>query len=494
MKKQFFLVLLLVVFSLVLAQQNAGAQEGISTYSTVNYDAANNTVSGYSYTYATYANSGYYDTQVTSYIADSDDNVLDSGYSLGRLNASTLMATTGTGCGEYRIVSSHSTVVQYYATAYFYNNSYRDGYYDLFDYSQFSEQGQSYPLSYSFFAPAVSTVSFLDYSEIVLGSTENTDFTSCFAPTITGVTAQGATEVTAKLGNSDIIHFVTAKGSTNDLVTLTATISPDNQANRNKINWDGATESANNPLVATVSKSSAAKHVVKIKYNGSTKKELRVWVVWATTTSANVAINPTNGFFGSPPAAGREITGGYSFTHTIQPSTIITDSNRPNFSGAKAADPPGGNHPVFINDPLANGANKKWDNTRQVRAKILNPANISSNDTPQPPLINIPNYPTDEVEGNDDRSPNEETNDPYANNQTLTGYDSPNSGVTHRAGSDGDTYEERLHFREFVRLEIQGVWHRISDYYLWKTHFKFIKVNGSWENNGTIKELNNDGF
>jgi hypothetical protein len=171
MKKQFFLVLLLTVFSLILVE-NIKAQEGISTYSTVNYDANNNTVSGYSYTYATYANSGYYDPQVTSYIADSDDNVLDSQTVLGRSNASALLFANGTGCGEYRIVSSHSAVVQYYVTAYFYNNDYRDGYYDLFDYLQFSEQGQSSPLSISFFAPAVSTVSFLDYSEIVLGSTE----------------------------------------------------------------------------------------------------------------------------------------------------------------------------------------------------------------------------------------------------------------------------------------------------------------------------------
>jgi hypothetical protein len=507
MKKQFFLVLLLTVFSLILVE-NIKAQEGISTYSTVNYDAANNTVSGYSYTYATYANSGYYDPQVTSYIADSDDNVLDSQTVLGRSNASALLFANGTGCGEYRIVSSHSAVVQYYATAYFYNNDYRDGYYDLFDYSQFSEQGQSYPLSYSFFAPAVSTVSFLDYSEIILGSTENTDFTSCFAPAVTGVTAQVATEVTAKLGNTDIIHFVTPKGSTNDLVTLTATISPDNQANRNKINWDGATESANNPLVATVSKSSAAKNVVKIKYSGNTIKELRVWVVWATITSSlDFPITPISGTSGNPAGPANGIEGGYNFTHTIQPSTIITDSNRPDFCGnpnpltcvTNMTAPTGTNHPIQ-GTSLSGGANKKWDASRQIRFKILNPNNISYNDTSFSTFGGMPSdllsYPSDNAEGNDDANQGDEIIELYtqAKSGIILSQDTPPTAINARAGIDGNTFESRLQFREFTRLEIQGVWHRISDFYEWKFHRKLKKDNGKWVNDNSILALGNSGF
>jgi hypothetical protein len=217
-------------------------------------------------------------------------------------------------------------------------------------------------------------------------------------------------------------------------------------------------------------------------------------VVWATTSSTDITISDDSVLVGNPPGIGRLIEGGYNFTHTIQPATIITDSNRPDFSGAKTTNPPGGNHPIFTNDPLSNGANKKWDNSRQIRTKLLNPAGISNNDFTQPPLVSLPNYPNNEVEGNDDRSTADETNDPYASNGTLTGYDSPAYGIADRAGSDGDTYEARLHFREFVRLEIGGTWYRISDFYLWKIHFKFLRINGSWENNGSFKALNNDGF
>ncbi|HEX9927142.1 MAG TPA: hypothetical protein VGB02_01235, partial [Pyrinomonadaceae bacterium] len=142
MKKQFFLVLLLAVFSLILVAQNIKAQEGISVYSTVNYDANNNSVTGHSYTYATYGNSGYYNTEVTSFLVDSDYNVLTSNTAYGNLQAILLLAATGRGCDEYRILSSHRTTTQYYVTAFPYDGGYRDGYYDVFDYLFSSEQGQ----------------------------------------------------------------------------------------------------------------------------------------------------------------------------------------------------------------------------------------------------------------------------------------------------------------------------------------------------------------
>jgi hypothetical protein len=83
MKKQFFLVVLLAVFVLALGYKDIKAQssEGISVYSTVDYDVGSNNVTGYSYTYATYGHSGYYRTEVTSYLIDSDYNLIDSGTS-----------------------------------------------------------------------------------------------------------------------------------------------------------------------------------------------------------------------------------------------------------------------------------------------------------------------------------------------------------------------------------------------------------------------------
>jgi len=129
-----------------------------------------------------------------------------------------------------------------------------------------------------------------------------------------------------------------------------------------------------------------------------------------------------------------------------------------------------------------------------MRTKWLLPSGLSPSDFSSPPLPNGITYPTNDVEGNDDSSTGDETNDPYANSGTLAGSDSPNLPVAHSKGNNGDTIELRLHFREFTRLEIQGTWLRISDNYLWRIHLKLQKTNGKWVNNGTNKALNNDGF
>jgi len=223
-----------------------------------------------------------------------------------------------------------------------------------------------------------------------------------------------------------------------------------------------------------------------LRYNGQTIKELRVWVVWATVTSTDafaITYQQTSNL--------GTISGGYKFTHTIQPGSIITDSNRPDLSGAKTIDPPGGMH--WDGEPLANGADKKWDNTRQIKSKWILPAGITSVQC----CGSLPDgltYPTDDVEGNDDRSTGEENNDPYSNSSKLNGEDKPTISALHGVGTNGQTIELRLHFREFARLEIAGSWYRISDFYLWRVHFKWIKSSGKWVNNGSNKALDNNGF
>jgi hypothetical protein len=315
--------------------------------------------------------------------------------------------------------------------------------------------------------------------------------------TVTDVTAVGATKITQVTGNQDIIHFVTPKGASNSQVTLTATLSQSSPQILSDISWDGATESSTNPLQATVTKDSAKRETIRIKYRGTTLRELRVWVVWATISSTPIALtyqqaNLTTGDGNT--YLGAHMTGGYNFTHSIQPTQIITDSNRPNLSGTNTVAPPGGNHPVF-GTPLARGANKKWDNSRQLRWKVLNPNSIPSGFFLAPVVPSSQSaYPTNDAEGNDDRHPDDETNDPYANNETLTGTDSLSMGIANAAGSNNDTYEERIHFREFTRLEIQGQWFRISDYYLWRIHFKLRKTNGVWGDDGSSVALDNGGF
>jgi hypothetical protein len=300
-------------------------------------------------------------------------------------------------------------------------------------------------------------------------------------------------KVSQVIGNQNIAHFVVPKGITNTL-NLTATLDNNTQQVLDNISWEGATESANNPLDATVSTSNASKNIVKIKFYDVVILEIRVWVVWATISSSNIPIDYDEPVLVStnPYSQGARISGGYNFTHTIQPSQIITDADRPNLSGVNANSPPGGNHPIY-GTPLSGGVNAKWDNSRQIRLKIINPAGINPLQTPV--FVNVPNYPTDDVEGNDDQGVTDpEQNNPYSTGGTITGVDKPTSLIANVAGAENDTYELRIHFREFTRLEIEGVWYKISDFYPWRIHIKFKKASGKWIDDGTNKALDNAGF
>ncbi|MCW5747629.1 MAG: LysM peptidoglycan-binding domain-containing protein [Alphaproteobacteria bacterium] len=307
---------------------------------------------------------------------------------------------------------------------------------------------------------------------------------------VTGVTAAGATLI-PPTGNANIIHFVTPKGSGD--VTLTATIAPDTARMRSKITWDGATAVPGNPLSATVSKAGFGKTVVTIKLAGLVQQELRVWVIWATITVTDVPIayaDLPNVVAGKP---GGDLEGGFNFFHTIQPPSVITDADRPDLTGANVNAPPGGNHPIF-GAPLANGANRKWDSSRQMKLKILNPVPIPNADFEQPVYVSVPSFPANDVEGNDDRSVGDENNNPYTNGGKLNGFDSPSTGIAHSAGANGNTVEFRLHFREFARVELAGTWHRISDFFPWRIHLVFKRAGGKWVDGGTNKATDNAGF
>jgi hypothetical protein len=325
----------------------------------------------------------------------------------------------------------------------------------------------------------------------------NTDVTVIPPPQVSDVSAVGATKNTQITGNQNIIHFVTPKGEASSQVTLTATISPNNPQILSHIDWEGAVESPTNPLQATVSKSSASKNIIKIKFGNTILKEMRVWVVWATISSTDIPITSFNATTGNPAGKANAIKGGYYFTHTIQPSQVITDTDRPDFGGTNVNPPPGGNHPIN-GGQLSGGANKKWDNSRQIKFKILNPNSIGFNDTSFSTFGGFPLdvliYPTG-VEGNDDTTTTDpETNDPYSNSGVLTGYDLPITAICNRAGAEGNTFESRLQFREFTRLEIEGVWYRISDFFLWKFHRKSKRVSEVWIDDNSVKTSDNTDF
>jgi hypothetical protein len=324
----------------------------------------------------------------------------------------------------------------------------------------------------------------------------NTETVQVRQVTLTGVTAQEALLVTKVIGDQSIFHFVTPKGGSSDKVTLTAFISPFNAGTVDQISWEGAAQDTTDKRMATVSKGSTAKFVVKVKIGGQVAKELRVWVVWATITAPTENAIKYEEPVNIDVAAGKTgafISGGYGFLHKIAPSEIITDNDRPDLSGNKTTDPPGGTNP-FNGGQLKNGADKIWDNSRQFRSKVLNPGGIANSDFSQPPPINVPDYPSNDVEGNDDTSVIDEINDPYSNSANLIGIDTPGIGIAHNAGADNDTFEFRFHFREFTRLELQGTWYRISDYFPWRIHIRFKKVAGKWVNDGSNQAKDNNGF
>ncbi len=353
---------------------------------------------------------------------------------------------------------------------------------------------------------------YVQYDSIELGLNTNVcvQVEGSQEPIVTNVTSTGATKISPTdsnnkpqiLGNPGINHFVTPKGAANDKVTLTATISPDTQANRDNIDWEGATEDPSNPLKATVSKASTSKNVVKIKYNNSVLKELRVWVIWSTIAVSNAPqINSVpNVGTGNPtgPALFLETT--YDFIHTILPAsfTDVNEGDRVYLGNANVTPPPGNLHPLY-KVTLTGGAHKKWDASRQIRFKLLNPNNISIMETgfyPFSPVNDLLSYPSNLTEGNDDFAVGDEFgNDPYfGNSHALNNTDTVGAGIKHIAGNNGDTYEIRFHFNEFTRLEIEGIWQRISDPLPWKVHYIWRKVNGQWIDDGSFTSEDNSGF
>jgi hypothetical protein len=307
---------------------------------------------------------------------------------------------------------------------------------------------------------------------------------------IAAISVAGAIEIPPD-GNPNIRHFVTPRGG--GRVTITLTIAPNNPTAAGQFTWEGASADPGNPLQASVPKSLAAKHTIKIMMNGQVVRELRVWVIWATITATDIPITHEEPVLLAGAGTGAFITGGFNFRHQIQPATVITDVDRPNLRGLKTVDPPGGNHPLS-GDPLAGGANQKWDSSRQIKAKILNPNGLTNAAFAQPAPVAVAAYPINDVEGNDDRATGDETNNPYATGGVLTGVDSPGMGIDNAAGADGNTWERRLHFREFTRVELAGTWHRISDFFPWRLHVKFKKSGGKWLDNNTNKALDNSGF
>ena len=122
------------------------------------------------------------------------------------------------------------------------------------------------------------------------------------------------------------------------------------------------------------------------------------------------------------------IKAGIDHTFKIDPDEVITDADRPALDGPPTAALPGAalRH-VASGSSLGGGTAKKWDVSRQVRVRVLNPrlyrpAELSPINplghlwNGQPAADTMPeNYPANTALGNDDSNSCDETNNPYEN-------------------------------------------------------------------------------
>jgi Bacterial TSP3 repeat len=337
---------------------------------------------------------------------------------------------------------------------------------------------------------------------------------------------------------STIKHFVSPKKSTElpqDYVILKATgvtaaqITPGHASQ--VVEWNGgeATVPAD-PLKRRVRRDTAALTEVnlRLKNGGAMVKQMNVWVVWSqAATSATIPLVAD-----SSPAGLFYIAGGYQFVFSITPSSITDPSvtERPDLTGPNTHNgaiihPPGAEeaHIVDNNTYLKQGASLKWDVTRRMRVKILNPSLLPRNslwgsikpiwegqpaleltrlDYPDPG--NPPSVISNACKGNDDSDViNDEDNNPYQVStlakrahqiSQIASYDRPEWVMSPDTGALNDTFELRLHFGEFTRLLIGGVWYRTSDYFPWKIHMRYKKGVDLWMNNNSVLEINNNDW
>jgi Calx-beta domain len=273
--------------------------------------------------------------------------------------------------------------------------------------------------------------------------------------------------------------------------------------------WKGGTPVDGKPDQCTVSRAATGQTVVQIirTADNAVMDTMNVWIVWADIASTQLKFDATgkvdpkgNAIYINATATGCSVKAGYSFVHTIAPAAIIgaAGSDTPDLTGKNDTPPPdvnAGDTDVYQKGvSLAKGADHHWDNSRSCRQKLVNPGKINfALKHPASLYSTYPNWPSfvggQDVVGNDDAGTDDETNDPYANKGVLNGMDGPTRSPLNTEGAAGDTFEIRLNFAEFTRVEINKKWYRISDDYKWNINFKFKNTAGKWGDDGTSTAL-----
>ncbi len=332
-------------------------------------------------------------------------------------------------------------------------------------------------------------------------------------------------KIPSKLGAGGKDHFVTAKGAGN--ITLSVAITPDTPALRAAITWEAVGAAIVSPvgpdrLKAQISRAvaSGTKVTVRIKVGALTCREFFVWIVWSTL-AADADATHTSFIDGTPLGLhdGRHPTSyvrkaGIDWTATIEPAEVITDADRPALEDQARQAPPGENNgvPGPGNLDTTGSGFSGWDISRQKRRKVFkgNPPGTPLAETTAAdpdPFARPAGFPADDVEGNDDSDCGaDEDSNPYdagagvpgkGTRGTLRSNDEPSTPFDDATGADGDTFRKRIHFREFVRVQLDTTWYRCSDLGLWRFHMFAKRVAGKWDIEPAqvdLFDLTNDGF
>jgi len=312
-------------------------------------------------------------------------------------------------------------------------------------------------------------------------------------------------KIASNLCPAGLEHFCCVRNIGN--IVLAAEISPAITGNPGpRLTWDATGAAITSPGVGTdvktarMSSAAAGKFPIRVSWDGTVVRNAVVWVIWSTTTVAIGSITtPTLS------AVAFHVRAAIQHRFRILPPEIITDADRPDIHGPAVPVPGAASTHVLSLTALAGGAcGHRWDASRQVRARVLNPHLYTFTQLggklgrlwADPPVANSvrENYPADDVVGNDDTSDTDENNSPYCSAGVVTGNDAPTMGLLHATGADGNTFEIRAHFREFLRVNLGTKWYRASDFSLWRVHFRFRRVAGAWTDNVSSFAPDNTGF
>jgi outer membrane protein OmpA-like peptidoglycan-associated protein len=316
-------------------------------------------------------------------------------------------------------------------------------------------------------------------------------------------------EIPSNLGAAGLEHFCCVRNT--GPILIEALISPNIPGNiTGRLTWGPAASAITVPGVGTdgrtarLSSAAHGKFPIEVSWDGTIVRRAVVWVIWSTgsvtcTRQPRVDLTTHPGFF--------SLTAGIDHMFVILPRAILFDPDHPALEGPPTAAVPGAaiRH-IASNNLLAGGAARKWDVSRQVKVRILNPRLYPVADLPpfdplarmyngQPVANRIAeNYPANDTIGNDDSNPFDETNDPYTDCQRVTSTDDPSILMPLTTGANGDTFEMRIQFREFLRVNLGPAWYRASDFSLWRFHPRFRRTAAGWTNDNSTFAQDNAGF